>query len=273
MPITIDSYDELPQSPVEVREQGKLTATRELSCDWGDRYDVMNFLFGWENRAYPYDTNAYAEAISIKPFPDTPPAPEGAGIDRVVYEKAQLSVTYKTMEGNVKDGTAAPGNVTGMDFCSENLGTETQFLNLTANDVWWDAGKADALPDGQMPQKIIPYIAYNVTFHNIKNVHASLFSLVGSVNSGGYESTYLDETFGAEKLLYARINLTRSITTFGTAGWDVALTFMYHEASTWQHVWNPDTQAWSRIYDGGGAEIDLFEVASFSDVEIPVTPS
>jgi len=265
-------YQEMPGSPSEKLDArtGKNIATRTLQCDWADRYDVRDYLLGYANRAYLYDDNLFAMSCDIDPF-DTPPMPDVG--ETTKYVKAILKIRYESVIGSPKDGEASAGNITGTDFCEESIEVDTQVISVPSGDLFWSRNPDRVIDDGQAPEKVFSIVNYNVTFHNVKVIPTTFYTLIGTVNIAAYN---VDKTgpISTEQgtLLYRGPSERRSVTTFGTAGWDVTLQFskiMNGDDKGWNFFWDPKEQEWSPIIDSEENPVVFYEEADWSDLGIP----
>jgi hypothetical protein len=281
MAITYASYHEIPGSPTQSLDArtGQLTAERRFVCDWLDRFDLQDFLLGWAHREYEYYEGVYATGVSIAPYLDTPPEKESGDNNRVLYEKALVTVTYETMVGEPKSGSTGGGNVTGCDFCEQSCDIETQFVSYPSGTLYW--GDGTALDDGQSPEKMFHIKNYQVVFHNAKTIPTSWDGLIGTVNIATYEmdirGNLTDIAIG--NILFKGYSQRRSLNTFGTAGWDLTCSFaeIMNDISSdaWNHFWNPDSCEWEPIYADPNETTQrvIYVEADWSDLGLPPTPS
>ena len=276
MTITYDDYAELPGSPVETLDAktGTLKATRSFVCDWLKRYDLRDYFFEYGQREYSYVANMFAVSCEMEPYLVTPSSREGAGTDRVLYDKAKLTVQYESLVAQ----TANPGdtgNVTGCDLYEEQLDTEIQYLMVPSGTLYWDSSQLEAIDEGQSPQKLVPYLNYNVTFHNATTIPSSFYTLVGTVNIANRVDLLTTVNLPGS-LLYQGFSASRAMNYFGTAGWDISCKIsriMNESSNGWNKFWNPDEQEWGTLYDDSGTSVKIYDEADWSDLGIPPTPS
>jgi hypothetical protein len=276
MTITSTDYYEVPGSP---KEQGDMrartmSATRSFKVGWEKRYEFILYMFTYANRLYVHNTYMMANSWSIAPFDEK--VEEAAGQKYSEYDYASIDIEYEAVIGEPKDGSVSSGNVTGTDFCEEQVDIETQILQTTSGVLYWNQyPPRKAIDEGQAPDKLFSIKTYSVTFHNCLYIPDSFDELSGTVNNQQYEFKALEKTIIPEKLRYDGYSKSRSITTFGTAGWDITLTFaqiLNGVDKTWNHFWNPDKQEWSRIYDKT-TPVNMYEPADWAPIGIPDTPS
>ena len=264
-------YFEMPNSPTESynAREGTMSATRIFKCAWEDRYTVRDYLFGYPAQQYEYYDDMWAVNCAIAPF-TTPPIAESALNKKAVYKVAILTVQYETITGYPAE--QGESNLTGAEFCSQNITLETQILNVTSGQLWWNEAKTSAVDDGESPEKLVPFKRYNITFHAVATIPAAFDSLAGTVNIAAYVTVKGKDdettTSAAGTMLYHGYSMQRSLTGFGTAGWDITLSFT-ENINGWNYAWNPNTQAWSRVYDDAGDAIDLYTLADWTTIGLP----
>ena len=269
-------YFEMPGSPTESYDhrEGTLSATRIFKCAWEDRYAVRDRLFDAATQQYEYFDDLWAVSCKIDPF-TTPPIAESALNKKAVYQAAILTVQYETITGFPAE--QSEGNLTGAEFCSETIELETQLLNTTSGQLWWNTGKTSAVDDGQSPEKLVQFKKYSITFHRVTTIPTTFTSLAGTVNVAAFVTVHgiIDDititTTG--NYLYNGYSEQRVITGFGTAGWDVTLSFTEilngQTSNAWNYFWNPNTQAWSRVYDDAGSAVSIYTAADWTPLGLP----
>jgi len=279
-------YTELAGSPTEEvvldsNGNATATATRVFQCDWLDRYGVRDLLlYGAGTRLYEYDSNLWARKAAIDPIGDAGFTAESALNKRALYTKAQVTVQYESVTGYEADGSAE-GNVTGAALCEQTVTIDTQFLNLSGN-LWWDAAKTKAVQEGQTPERQVKIKRYQVVLHGATTIPDAFTTLVGTTNVANYYMVE-DVLNGGTKIggtrtgnyLYEGFTLARSITGFGTAGWDVTLNFaeILNGASVawngWNKYYNPNTDEWSFVYDKTGTAQYFYPAADWTNLALP----
>lgn len=272
-------YWEMPGSPTESYDvdTGVTTATRVFSCAWLDRYAVRNYLLVGNAAVYEYDSALWVKRIDMVRYPDTPPVSEGAGNKRVTYEQCQLTANYASANARATDGTAAPGNVTGVALVEQTQTIETQVLSLPNGIFYWDNNTppSSAVAESQSPEKMVSVKKYSNTYHNCSVLPATFDSLAGKVNIASYKLDPTNDSWtkAIGNILYTGYTSTRSVTGLGTAGWDFTLNFeeiMNGQANNgWNYYYNPNIQDWSRMYNASGTAQEFYPAADFSDLAIP----
>ena len=279
-------YTEMPGYPTEELDitTGESTATRQFQCDWGDRYDVRDYLLSYDTGLYEYDTLLLPIKSSIVPFGDKNLA-ESALNKKSLYDKALITINYKATVG-YPSNPAGENNITGAEFVSQSISIESQFLSVTSGTLYWDDTLTKAIDDGQAPEKLVQFKKFAITLHRVTYMPKELDTLIGTINIAAYEVVKFLNGAGAVEeelytkaignMLYEGYNISRSWTGLGIESSDVTLNFseiMNGVAQdAWNYFWNPDTQAWSKIYKdvaGTGTAVEIYTKASWTKLGLP----
>ena len=284
-------YDEVGGSPSEETnvdyEAGRITgsATRIFNCAWADRYDVRDaLLLGAATRTYEYDSNLIAKKASIKPVGNRA-TPNDALNHKVDYEKAEITVQYESLDAYEADSTSGT-NYTGADLCEQEVTIDTQYLQLSSGKFYWNiSAPRKMLHEGQTPERLFAIKHYKITLHNFTTLPVEFDSLIGTINTTSYKLVHeiIADKNGTHEfdrlytrngnLLYLGYSINRSITGFGTAGWNLVLNFDEVMNGTtenaWNHFYNPDTQTFVPIYDEAGNIVDIYEPADWTKLALP----
>jgi hypothetical protein len=233
-----DSADE------QVSSLDGVSCSVSLMCDWSIRHAVaadilpqVSYGVGVTRTYWPYGdfvNQPYATKIGIKPFS----GPYSRNGQAMTYNTAILTVTYEKRPDTEPE-----------DLLSESIEPTAEFLTLDHKRFRWTDEDGDILEEREAPGKLIRGLIISRTYYKIQSpLPAILLSAVGTVNHDAYTSSILGLTFPAETLLYTPPNLSRTITTDGSDGWDMTVKFMY-KAEGWNKFWRAKSQQFERIYD------------------------
>ncbi len=274
-------WTELPGSPTEDFDatSGKYTATRMIQCDWADRYLVANsLLWGLGTKEYEYAAGLFATKCVIAPIGTAGFEAESALNHKSLYTKAQLTIQYESQEA-YEGNPADAGNYTGADLISQTTSLEVQMLSVTSGKLYWDSDCTKLIQDGQVPSKRVPTKKHQITFHNITKLPAEFDSLAGTVNVAAY-TIVTDKTRSVTptkvgNYLYEGYSMDRTITEFGTAGWNLVISIsecLNQHADNWNAFWNPDTHTWGPLYyapGGSDHKAAIYTIADWTKLGLP----
>ena len=203
-----------------------------LICNWANRDDVASDLLG-NARPYPRYTasQARAKTASIVPFGGYT---IGDGSLQVPLQ-AKITVTYSRF-----------AEQSGDDIISESIEPSAEFLTQNPDNFRWGSAGGDELQPEEAPGKLIIGFDYVQTRYKLASIPATVLQ-PGMVNSGVATASLLGLNFPAETLLYVNSLPQRTLSTTGTAGWNMTSRFSYRE-NTWNKFWRAKTQTWEEMY-------------------------
>ena len=253
MPTAVQ-YTEQAGSPNESFGEDEFTASRTLICPWSQRHTLLCDLISTQE-LYPYNSpGVRARAVSgtAKPFGTL--QLDAGGTNVTAYEKALVTVNYSTKSGDENDA---------QDLISESLEPNIEFLTCDHNEFCWGSASGDKLKENEAPGRQVRSLDYVFTIYNMPSIPAAVLGLCGCVNNAPVTAQLLGLTFPTETLLYTPPQLSRTITTDGTGGWQMQFRFSYRP-NGWNKYWRHKTQTWERIYLASGGTYYNYPLGDFT---------
>lgn len=261
--IALEVVEETGQSH-SVQEQtdavSGFTASAVLRCPWLNRDEVISDLLG---NAVAYarfpDAGAHARTVSCR-------AADGMFLlDGFLHqpEYAILTVSYSQNE--------AVDETTGQLF-SESLEPNAEFITLDFRKFRWGSATGKKLTAEQAPGKLVIGLDYVQTRFGLPSLPVDILE-PGLCNEASITASLLGLTFPAETLMYVNSTPTRTITTAGSAKWQMSSRFSYRKQG-WNTFWHEDKSGgpgWDKIFldeENGGAEYKNFPPGDFTGVLI-----
>ncbi len=225
------THEEMKNSPREgYQDDGQFAATRILRCAWADRHTFAIELKGKieidgaifniiQPHAYPDFARAFVSTVNMTGVGRVTAA--DANNEQAQYEKAQLSVVYKTspFQYDQDDDDQV--------LVEESLEGSAEFLTVSSEEYFWDSAQEDPLTVEEAPGRLIQGADWVYTILEIPEIPAGLFSLIGLVNDKAVRSQSLGQVFAAETLLVQPFEPQRQISVLGVGAWRLALRFSY----------------------------------------------
>lgn len=213
------------------------TATVTLRCDWVDRHSLAADLLT-NSRSWPHSPYALAPQAStvVIRADETAFVTVGQGCE---YIHALLDVSYSS---------------TKRDLISESLEPNVEFSILDHRRFRWGAGDGDPLLEGESTGMLKRSLNLVRTLYQVEPpLPIVLLTGVGGVNHADYTSDLLGLTFAQETLLFAPPQLSRTIRTDGSDGFNITMKFSY-KPDGWNKYWRAKTQSYQRIHVYGESD-------------------
>jgi len=269
MSVTVD-YTEQKDSPEESISLDGVQVVRTLQCAREDRILLTKQLLGYVSRGiiYPPDVYipdgnvdlayVYAKHVSIR------------NIGK--YEKAELTVTYQTLDYD----TEGPGEGGGTTYVSESFEAASEFATYDTDKLFWGTGKTDPLEPAAAISQVVRMVDWVYTIHHMLTFPAWIFDYVGKVNLYNVRSFAYGYTFPAETLLCGNPTANRSLTSDGLTAWTVTFRFSYKNngpigsAYGWNHFPRPSVTdsvgniTFARVYDENDRILYAYPRVNFS---------
>lgn len=223
--------EELDGSPVETRDEAgfSLAATRMFLCPWSERYTHRGTLLGPPGALYPYSDVFVARALQCR-IEGYGRMAFDSGTGRATYEKAKLTVEYRT----AKMGTPQE---TDIGLVSESLEATLEFLTLDHSPFrWGPTGDDDALLPDESPGIQIHGWNYELTRHGLPLIPPEADTLRGSINKFPWR-TYITGTppmvWPSETVLYSAASIGIEHSADGEQTLSLTMRFMQRSIASW----------------------------------------
>lgn len=225
--------EELGTAQESAALEGGVTASVTLRCAYSDRFILANDLLS-NLRPWPKTTLATpprAQTAAIRPAGDAVASSQG-----LTYEHALITVTY--------------GNKI-VDLVSESLEPVTDFITLDHHDFRWGSATGEPVLEREAPGKLRRFINLVRTYYNLSSVPAGVLDLPGTCNDTEYVSPFLGITFAPETLMLGDPQLSQTITTAGSKGFNLTLKWTYNKDG-WNKFWRSKDEDFVEMYHVGG---------------------
>jgi hypothetical protein len=173
--------------------------------------------------------------------------------DQIIYEKAEIELTFKTPVYDFDKGGTDPGNITSDTYSVQSLEVAGEFLTLPTGTFKFPSGK----PIDSDAGKFISIIGWNVTRKNIPFLPLDIIaSCTGKVNNDLFMG------FPAETLLFLGTEPTQERDMLGNSQWSLEYKFSFKPVYGWNKILNPSSGAWEIPTKTGGGR--LYESCNFT---------
>jgi len=269
MPIKPIEFEEMDGSPTESMSAENFSATRVFKVAWTDRMDFMRRLIGGKigfinyiTETYPYFDAARCIRANSKPMGRIS---ADVTTNKAKYTYAIITANYETPRYNSQvdadDNSVLP-------YRTELLTPRAKMISLTSEELYWS--DSTELKDVSAPQKVMLQLAWVITLHEVEDVPAETFSLIGKTNDATEHSDQYDRDFPAGTLLFNPPSTRPTRKADGTLSWELEYNLLYQEEG-WNKFYNPNTKEFEQVYKAtGGAEADLVTVYPTADFK-PIT--
>ena len=252
MAITV-SYAEMQGSPSESQARsGAKIATRQLICDWGDRWTLLGQI---QNDAYE---NESGTGMICTGATSAPVLGANSGATTIsTYEKALITANYSIV---TFESDPSGVNIT------ESIEPNAEFLTVSPKRLRWTNATGDQVVDDEAPGKLLIGFDYVINKENLVEVPSTILTLINKVNAASISPTSegLDHLiFPAETLLYQPPSIARSFNEDGDAVWNVSYRLTYKpniDVSGVKRGWN----YYFRVKDGAGEEGNFDTMFNFN---------
>jgi len=252
--------DAVPDSTMsEAGTTDSFSASIVFTTAWADRVAFATRIMGYARgttlyvpHRYPNCLAAIAVSIDMKGMG----APTKVGY-MVTYERARITVNYKTMPFETRIGTV------NEPFILETLEGNAEFLTIPADNLYWEyTTQPDGsfvlsvpLADTEAPGKLQKSYTWVYTMVMLPEVPPNITALIGCVNSKAVMSKRFGRIFPAGTLLWGVPAIRAVSTVFGDPAFEAALNLSY------------SSRGWNNFLRKGGKVAQ--PIWSYNDVERP----
>jgi len=210
--------------------------------------------------AHPFRPETLFQQGVLGPFdPNIAMVTNPDGDDRfAAYSHAKLTCSYAIPA--FPPGDAGTPDAT---FVDESFNPRAEFLTIPAKDLYWDAGKAEALTDADAPQKLIKMGDWTFVDNWSATFPAFILPLMGKINAADVIAPRLGITFDDTTLLFQPPRATAVLNTEGVQGWKLEYNLAYKE-SGWNVFWHNGN--FVRIFDDNSDPFDVYEEGDFTPI-------
>lgn len=265
------AFEEMAGSPTEGFTQDGFQAERVVKCVWEDRFKLAKEFLGG-----PIDTGAsiiedfvVQRGLKYRDFPaatvtDVGIQPLFSGESRTdttdpqsrfhKYKNAQLTVTYSTAIPS--DG----GEQNADEFVTESIESNVEFLTgpeqntLSNTSPGFTGSEKSILNQNPPPTKLIVGYDWVYTRHRLRTIPNDFSIQLGRVNNAKVTATSTGLVYDEGQLLYASLNLTRTIDVLGALDWRSTQRFSFRE-STWNKFWDFSSSSFVFYLNAVGVQI------------------
>lgn len=231
---------EMDGFPIEQYTLDGFSAVRRVILPWSDKDAYVSYLSASDG-LYPYDTSTGATLfrVKIEKLPGSQLSATG-GSGYVTYDQAMVTIWYST---------TAPRYYGGL-FYTESVDPFREFHTVSNTGMTWTTSTAAV----NEPQGVIQSgHVYTLEYHRATSIPPNFFTANGYCNSASVTAYSLGITYPAQTLLHESPHAERQVILGGANRWMLRYRWVYRGANsaTWNHKWNPATNAWDTCKIGG----------------------
>lgn len=242
---------------IRIARQGGGTASRKLTCAWGDAINLAQSLRG--NTIEIDGVLVYTEAAAHPLIPslkvaDVQITPVGASLGTGLYEQAFLTVAY-----DVPEFGGGPAGSTDEEDLKEQSLDFTAFNQQIPNEK---VQFANGDPVDEDVYTTVRIVEFRTTLYRQASLPiAAISGLINRVNSTTWEGV------PAGNALYAGAQADRTITDTGAQEWTVSHVVLVGNQDH-RKRWNPEAGEFQEVQFKGAGGGAIIESGNFSSVGI-----
>ena len=230
---------------------GSYSPSIDLICLWKDRHALVADIIG-NRRVWPHIGGDAPRAVSSTMAPLGPKGDVVVGSEQLlVYEKAIVTINYELLQFTPTGG----GGAEPYDAISESLVPKVEYQRLDHKKFRWGSASGPPLEREESPAKKLFRMDLSRTYFGLQVLPNAILTQLGDCNESDYTSSLLGLTFPAETLAVGGSNMSRTIKSDGSFGWNLTVNFSMRQEG-WNNFWRAETSTYEKIYIAGGDEYE-----------------